>query len=95
MKLVWTRRATRHLQAAHEYWAHERSEDAADIMLERIFSGIEVLEHHPALGRHGRIAGTRELALVPLPFILVYRVKRNRIETIALIRGACKWPDRF
>jgi toxin ParE1/3/4 len=93
MKIVWTRRATRHLQAAYEYWSYERSEDAADNMLGRIFSAVELLERHPELGRHGRISGTRELVLVPLPFLLAYRVKRNVVEIIALLHGARKWPD--
>ncbi len=95
MKLVWTRRATRHLQAAYEYWARERSEDAANTMLERIFSAVELLESHPEIGRRGRISGTRELVLVPLPFVLAYRVRRHSIDIVALLHGARKWPGQF
>lgn len=95
MKLVWTRRATRHLQAAYEYWARERSEDAANTMLERIFSAVELLESHPEIGRRGRISGTRELVLVPLPFVLAYRLRRHSIDIVALLHGARKWPGQF
>ena len=93
MKIVWTRRATRHLRAAYEYWAREQSGDAADLMIERILSTVELLEHHPELGRQGRVAGTRELVLHPLPFLLAYRMKHSRVEILALLHGSRKWPD--
>jgi len=95
MKIVWSRRATRHLQAAYKYWAREKSASAADKMLERIFAAVELLEDHPELGRRGRISGTRELVLVPTPFLIAYRVRRNRIDILALLHGARKWPGRF
>lgn len=95
MKIVWTRRATRDLRAAYEYWRKERSENAADAMIERIFSAVELLEATPELGRKGRIASTRELMLKPLPFLLAYRVRHHRIEILALLHGARKWPISF
>jgi toxin ParE1/3/4 len=64
-------------------------------MLDHIFSTIELLGRHPGLGRGGRVPGTRELVLRPLPFIVVYRVRRSRIEVIALLHGARKWPSGF
>lgn len=94
MKVGWTRRATRHLHAAYEYWAREKSVTAADGMLDRIFGAVERLADHPELGRRGRISGTRELVLTPTPFILAYRIRRHGIiEVIALLHGARKWPD--
>ncbi len=95
MNIVWTRRATRHLEAAYDYWAHEKSAAAADKMLDRIFSAVEMLEDHPEIGRKGRISGTRELVLNPLPFLIAYRVRRKSIDIIALLHGARKWPGRF
>jgi toxin ParE1/3/4 len=95
MRIVWTKRATRHLYAAYEYWRREKSEDAADLMLDRIFSAVESLERYPEMGRAGRIANTRELALHPLPFLLAYRVRRARIEIAALLHGSRKWPNAF
>jgi len=95
MKIIWTRRARRHLKAAYDYWASESSPPAADIMLERIFSAVESIARHPALGRPGRVPGTRELVLIPTPFLVAYRVRRERIEILALLHGARKWPERF
>jgi toxin ParE1/3/4 len=95
MKIVWTKRAEQHLRTAYLYWSSEKSERAADVMLERILSTVELLEHNPELGRPGRVATTRELALKPSSFVLVYRVRRNKIEITALLHGARKWPEQI
>jgi toxin ParE1/3/4 len=95
MKVVWTRKASRHLRAAYDYWARESSPTAADMTLERIFSAVEQLERFPGAGRPGRVSGTRELVIVPTPFLVTYRVRRGKIEIIALLHGARKWPEQF
>jgi toxin ParE1/3/4 len=95
MKIVWTKRATQHLRAAYDYWAREQSEDAADLMLQRILASVDLLEYNPEIGRSGRIPSTRELVLKPLPFLLAYRVRSNEFELVALLHGARKWPGQF
>jgi len=95
MKVVWTRRDSRHLRAAYDYWVRESSEDSADTMLDRIFSAVELLERFPEAGRPGRLAGTRELVIVPTPFLIAYRVRRGKIEIVSLLHGTRKWPDKF
>jgi toxin ParE1/3/4 len=95
MKIVWTRRASRHLRSAYEYWARESSRAEANTMLGRIFSAVEMLESHPEAGRSGRVPGTRELVLVPTPFLIAYRVRSGKIEILALLHGGRKWPDNL
>jgi toxin ParE1/3/4 len=95
MKLVWARRANRHLQAAYQYWAREKSVDAAEKMLDRIFSTVELLLHHPEIGREGRVPGTREFVLNPTPFLIAYRVRREKIAIVALLHGSRKWPGKL
>ncbi len=95
MKIVWTKRAEQHLHAAYRYWSSEKSEAAADLMMERILSTVELLDQNPEIGRPGRITATRELVLKPLPFVLAYRIRRGRIEIAALLHGARKWPERM
>jgi toxin ParE1/3/4 len=95
VKIVWTRKASRHLHAAYEYWNRESSEESADIMLDRIFSAVEMLERFTEAGRPGRIYGTRELVIVPTPFLVAYRIRRSKVEIVSLLHGARKWPDRF
>jgi len=95
MKLVWTRRANRHVRDAYSYWAREKSVEAAETMLDRIFAAVELLPNHPEMGREGRIPGTRELVLRPTPFLIAYRVRKEKIEIVALLHGARKWPERL
>jgi toxin ParE1/3/4 len=60
----------------------------ARVALERIAG----LKQFPQLGRAGRVNETRELPLSPLPFIVVYRLKRNGIEIARVLHGAQRWP---
>jgi toxin ParE1/3/4 len=95
VRIVWSKRAEQHLRDTYRYWSNEKSEAAADIMLERILSTVELLEHSPELGRPGRVAKSRELILKPLPFVLAYRVGRGKMEIAALLHGARKWPEQI
>ena len=95
MKVVWTRKASRHLRAAYDYWARETSASAAHALLDRIFGAVERLERFPETGRPGRISGTRELVILPTPFLFAYRTRKGKIETLSLLHGARKWPEQF
>ena len=53
---------------------------------------IASLKQFPQMGRAGRVNGTRELALSPLPFVVVYRLKEEWIEIARVLHGAQRWP---
>jgi toxin ParE1/3/4 len=95
MKVVWTRKASRHLRAAYDFWARESSNAGAGTMLDRIFRAIELLERFPEAGRQGRVPGTRELVITPTPFLVAYRIRRDKIEILSLLHGGRKWPEQF
>jgi toxin ParE1/3/4 len=95
VKITWSKRAIAHLRSCYDYWLREQSEVGADLMLDRIFTRIEALEQHPEIGRKGRIAGTRQLVLRPLPFLIAYRIRKRSIEIVALLHGSRKWPHYF
>lgn len=94
MTLRWTRLAAGHLESAFEYLTQINA-DAADSVVERILSAIEALEQHPQMGRSGRVPRTRELVVTGTPFVVAYRVRKGRIEILAVLHGARRWPDRF
>lgn len=94
MKLRWTPLATGHLTAAYDYVARD-SVNAADAAIDRILSAVEMLERHHQLGRRGRVPGTRELVITGTPFIVAYRVRAERIEILAVLHGARRWPERL
>lgn len=66
---------------------------AARRVARAIYDAASSLKHFPYKGREGRVAGTRELALPRLPFILVYRIIANdAVEIADVIHGAQQYP---
>jgi toxin ParE1/3/4 len=65
---------------------------AARRVADAIYSRCSDLELFPNRGRVGRIAGTRELVLAPLPYIVVYRVNPDAVEIVRIFHSARNWP---
>ena len=65
---------------------------AARGVAKRIYDPAGSLSLSPGRGRMGRIRGTRELVLTPLPWIVVYRVLREAVEVARIYHGAQDWP---
>ena len=91
MKIVWTRRAIRHLEAIREYIGQDNP-NAAERVAQRILDAIELLVSQPHLGRPGRVIGTRELVVSNTPYVIPYRMRAGRLEVIAVFHGRQKWP---
>jgi toxin ParE1/3/4 len=68
---------------------------AASRMLQRIRTAVERLSAAPAIGRPGRVAGTRELVISGTPYIVPYRIKDDAAQIITVLHSAQRWPDRF
>lgn len=68
---------------------------AAGRVVQRIFGAVDLLEKNPALGRPGRVAGTRELVVAETPYIIPYRVRGEVVEILRVFHGAREWPKRF
>ena len=94
MNVIWSRRAIRHLAALRTY-IEKDSEQSAMLVAQRILRAVDVLQTQPEMGRPGRVLGTRELVVSDTPYIIPYRVRRSRIELIAVFHGRQKWPSRL
>jgi addiction module RelE/StbE family toxin len=94
VKIRWTAGAAEDLRSAHEY-VSESSPETADALIERVLSGIDLLERYPNLGREGRIKGTRELVVTGTPFVVFYRLHRDQVEILGVLHAARQWPDRL
>ena len=81
------------LEQIVEYIRNDR-ETAAQLIAQAIYERGGALATFPKRGREGRVPGTRELPLPPLPFIIVYRVieAADAVEIINNIHGAQRWP---
>ena len=94
MKVVWSRRAIRHLVYLREY-IEKNSERNAALVAKRILQAVDLLQTQPGMGRPGRVPGTRELVVPDTPYIIPYRVRRERLELIAVFHGRQKWPAKL
>jgi toxin ParE1/3/4 len=94
MNVVWSRRAIRHLVSLREYIEKESKQNAA-LVAGRILAAVELLQTQPGIGRPGRVLGTRELVIPETPYIIPYRVRRDRLELIAVFHGRQKWPIKM
>jgi toxin ParE1/3/4 len=91
MAVTWSPRAQDHVQEIVTSLAHDDPE-AADRMIDRIFAVTANLEAHPALGRPGRVSGTRELVISGTPYIVVYRARGDRVHVVAVWHSSRRWP---
>ena len=94
MKIVWSRRAIRHLVAIREFIAKDSGQNAV-LVAKRILDAIDLLQTQPEMGRPGRVMGTRELVVPDTSYIIPYRVRRERLELIAIYHGRWKWPAKL
>jgi len=94
MKVRWLRRATVALTTIHAHIATDNPQ-AANALRDRVLVFVETkLASHPAIGRPGRVEGTRESVIHP-SYILVYRVKDEAIEILTIRHSARRWPSSF
>ena len=91
MNVVWSRRAIRHLASLRKIVAKDSEQNAA-LVAGRILNSVDLLQTQPGIGRPGRVLGTRELVIPDTPYIIPYRVRRDRLELIAVFHGRQKWP---
>ncbi len=68
------------------------NEEAAKKVVAHILEQIEtLLALNPAIGRAGRILGTREFVISKYPYILPYQVKENTIYILRVLHTSRKW----
>lgn len=91
MRLRWTRLAERDLDEIAEYIGQDNPAAAARVVLELIDQAETLLPEHPAIGRPGRVLGTRELVVGNLPYILAYRVRGRDVELLRVLHTARAW----
>jgi addiction module RelE/StbE family toxin len=90
----WTTRALRRLDQIGAFIEKDNPKAAARVVA-RIVSAANNLAEQPAMGRVGRIRGTRELVLTDIPYLIPYRVVGREIEIITVMHASQKWPRQL
>jgi toxin ParE1/3/4 len=93
MQIRWSADAAADLEGIVDYIRRD-SPATAQRVGQAIYDRIGALGSCAYAGRIGRVDGTRELPLPPLPFIVVYRVLEgaDAVEVVNVIHGAQRWP---
>jgi toxin ParE1/3/4 len=68
---------------------------AADRVIARVVAAVDRLAEQPALGRVGRIEGTREMAFADIPYIVTYRVTAVDVVVLTIMHTSQKWPENL
>jgi addiction module RelE/StbE family toxin len=92
MEVRWTRRARRRLDDYTDYIALRNPKAAAEV-LQRVRHDVDGPADNPLMGREGRFLGTRELVIAGLPYVVVYRVRGQRVEVITVHDTRQQWPE--
>lgn len=92
MRLRWSKLAERDLDDIADYIGQDSPAAAARVVLELIDQAESRLAHNAAIGRAGRVLGTRELVIGNLPYIIPYRVRDNELEILRVLHTSRRWP---
>jgi addiction module RelE/StbE family toxin len=90
--LRWTKRAERDFDEIATYIGQDSPAAAARVVLELLDHVESHLPDRPAIGRAGRVLGTRELVIGGLPYIVPYRVREKDIEMLRVLHTSRRWP---
>ncbi len=93
MEIRWSPKAADSLESIFDYISRENP-GAAQRVAQSIYDGVTRLASFPGSGKRGRMEGTREMGLPPLPYVIVYRVLEHAgvVEIANVIHGAQRWP---
>jgi toxin ParE1/3/4 len=94
MQILWLDRAEADLTDLFDYLI-ELDPRAALRIYDRIRDQVARLADYPALGRPGRVVGTREMVIARTPYLVAYTVDQ-RLDAVIVLRvlhGARRWPE--
>ncbi|WP_261111573.1 type II toxin-antitoxin system RelE/ParE family toxin [Serratia quinivorans] len=81
MKIKWLRKAASNFDDAYD-WFYQENHQVATRFAREVFRLVNLLATNPALGRAGRVMGTREIVMKTFPYLIPYRIKNNEIHIL-------------
>jgi len=93
-QIKWLRTALKNFDDELSYIATD-DPTAARLVARRIFETVALLAAQPAIGRPGRVSGTRELLVPQTRYLIPYRVRRAAIEILRVFHASRRPPKRW
>jgi plasmid stabilization system protein ParE len=94
MRVRWLRAALRNLDDEASYIATDDA-NSARLVVARVLDAVAMLEQQPALGRPGRVPGTRELVVRKSRNLVPYRVRGDVIEILRVFHTSRRPPEKW
>jgi toxin ParE1/3/4 len=94
MQVKWLRNALRNLDDEASFIAIDNP-PAAHLVVQRVLDAVAMLAEQPALGRPGRVTGTRELVVLKTRYIVPYRVRRQTVEILRVFHTSRRLPQKW
>ncbi|MHB8880509.1 MAG: type II toxin-antitoxin system RelE/ParE family toxin [Thermodesulfovibrionales bacterium] len=89
MRIQWSQKAGKDLEHIEAYISQDSPRAAIKVILD-VITSVEQLRAFPALGKAGRVAGTRELVVSGKPYVIPYRIRNNVVEILRVFHAAQK-----
>ena len=94
MRVRWTEPAAKALEDIQDQIAEDNRRAAFEVA-QRIRVMTDFLGDHPKIGRIGRVAGTYELVIPGIPYIVPYRIRNQEVQILSVYHTSRKWPESF
>lgn len=87
--ILWLKAANRNLDEIAAFIANDNP-SAAQSVVRRVRTTVELLSEHPSLGRISAVPGARELVIRDTSCIVVYRFHKDVLEILRVYHKAQK-----
>ena len=94
MQIIWLNKALQNLEDIAEYIAQDNPQAASQVV-NLIITQVNQLSNQPAIGRAGRVVGTRELVITGTHYLVPYRIKNNQVEILRVFHTSQKQPKNW
>ena len=94
MQVVWLKSALNNLDEIAKYISQESSQAASQVV-DLIVEQVNQLTAQPALGRSGRVVGTRELVVSNTHYLVPYRIKNNKVQVLRVFHTSRRPPKNW
>ncbi len=94
MRIRWTEPAAKALEDIQDQIAEDNRRAAFEVA-QRIRVMTDFLKDHPKIGRTVRVAGTFELVIPGIPYVVPYRIRNQEVQILTVYHTSRKWPESF
>ncbi len=94
MRVKWLRKALQNLDEEATYIAQDDAVAACSVV-QRVMAAVAMLAEQPALGRPGRVPGTRELIVTKTRYVVPYRVRGDTVEVLRVFHTSRRLPSKW